>query len=299
MATLAPASQALDWRGRLRSAWRMLLFVLVYLFLLFGWVMLGAMLLPNATRTVSVEFAVLSATAGFLAVVMATGLFLGGVERRPLDFVGLGFEAGWLRQIGVGFLLGLAMMVAIVLLEWGTGHLRIAWSGVPPATTAARLLLFFLVFLVGAAHEEMVSRGYPFQRLMEVLGVPLAVVGQAAIFAGLHYWNPHSSLLGSVNTMLVGVLFAVAYLQTGRLWLPIGLHWGWNFFEAAFGLPVSGITIEEMPLVAKFRGSELFHGGGYGPEAALPASVVIAVTTVAFFLRGRRPMAPASSKDVA
>ena len=156
-----------------------------------------------------------------------------------------------------------------------------------------------MVFFAGAAHEEMVSRGYPFQRLMEVLGAPLAVVGQAAIFAGLHHWNPHSNLMGTINTMLVGILFALAYLQTRQLWLPIGLHWSWNFFEAAFGLPVSGITIEQMPLSAEVRGPELVHGGGYGPEAGLAASVVIAAVTVALILRGRRPAAPALPGGVA
>ena len=233
---------------------------------------------------------------GMLAVAMATWFMLGAVDHQPLSFVGLGREPGWLSQLGGGFLLGLAMIGAVVLLEWATGHLRVVPTGVSAATGAARLLLFSVVFLIGALHEELLARGYPFQRLLEVLGTPAAILVQGAIFAALHYHNPQASLMGSINTMLVGILLALAYLRTGRLWLPIGLHWGWNFFEAAFGFPVSGIRIEGGPMLAKVSGPELFHGGGYGPEASLPACLVISAVTVALALRGRgsREVVPSS-----
>ena len=284
--------------GRLRAAWRFVLFLLLYLLFASVWVTMGLLVLAGPPPQASLQFVLLSVIAGLLAVAMATGSMLGAVDHQPLSFVGLGRGPGWLPQLGAGFLLGLAMIGAVVLLEWATGHLRVVPTGVPLASGAARLLLFFFVFLAGAVHEELLARGYPFQRLLELLGAPVAVLVQGAIFAALHYRNPHGSLVGSINTMLVGILFALAYLHTGRLWLPIGLHWGWNFFEAAFGFPVSGIRIEGGLVLAEVSGRELFHGGSYGPEASLPASLVILAVTVALALRGRRGHTLVRSSEV-
>ena len=282
--------------GRLRAAWRFFLFVLLYV--LSAWVVMGLLPFPASPPTANLQFVLFSVIAGLLAVAMATWFMLGAVEHRPLSFVGLGGEPGWLSQLAGGFLLGLAMIGGVALLQWATGHLRVIPSGIPVADGVARLLLFFFVFLAGAVHEELLARGYPFQRLLEVLGTPSAVLVQGAIFAALHYSNPSASLVGTVNTMLVGILFAVAYLRTGRLWLPIGLHWGWNFFEAAFGFPVSGIRIVCGPLLAEVSGAELLHGGGYGPEASVPATLVILAVTVALILRGGQSQTPARSSEV-
>lgn len=284
--------------GRLRAAWRFFLFVLLYVLFVSAWMMMGLLLLPASPPTVSLQFVLFSVIVGLLAVAMATGFMLRAVDHRPLSFVGLGGEPGWLSQLAGGFLLGLAMIGGVALLQWATGHLRVIPSGVSAAEGVARLLLFFFVFLAGAVHEELLARGYPFQRLLEVLGTPAAVLVQGAIFAALHYSNPGASLVGTVNTMLVGILFAVAYLRTGRLWLPIGLHWGWNFFEAAFGFPVSGIKIGCGPLLAEVSGAELLHGGGYGPEASVPATLAILAVIVALILRGGQSQTPARSSEV-
>ena len=207
--------------GRLRAAWRFVLFLLLYVLFASVWVTMGLLVLAGRPPPASLQFVLLSVMAGLLAVAMATWSMLGTVDHQPLSFVGLGREPGWLPQLGAGFLLGLAMMGTILLLEWATGHLRMVPTGVPPASGAARLLLFFFVFLAGAVHEELLARGYPFQRLLELLGAPVAVLVQGAIFAALHYSNPHGSLVGSINTMLVGILFALAYLRTDGCGCPL------------------------------------------------------------------------------
>jgi hypothetical protein len=67
-----------------------------------------------------------------------------------------------------------------------------------------------------------------------------------------------------------GVFLAFAYLRTRSLWLPIGLHLGWNFFEGAvFGYPVSGMNLSPNLLVQEARGPAWITGGTFGPEAGL------------------------------
>ncbi len=293
---VAPAPPGRTTAGRKRSAGRFLLFILLYVFFLFafGLAVTLALNLAASQRLSQDMMAVLVAVlAGFPAVALTTGLMLLR-ENKTSRYVGLGREAGWGRHMVVGFGVGLGMIVTLILLEWVSGHLRIRFSGVSFATGAGQLLSFLFIFLVGSTHEEMLFRGYPFQRLMEVLGTPATVLLLAAAFGAIHSGNPHAGLVGTANTAIVGVLFALAYLSSGRLWFPIGLHWGWNFAEAAFGLPVSGITIERMPFLAEVGGSELFHGGTYGPESSLLASGVFLAAISVMLFRMRRSAASAA-----
>jgi uncharacterized protein len=274
--------------GRVGAFLRFGLFVLLYLFLFFGaaWVLL--LLTEPFQLSVIMRGLIASAVGGLAAVFTATFFLVSRVDERTMAFVGLGREPGWGREFGVGFVIGAAMISAIVLLKVVTGHAVLQPTPAPAGAILLQTLLFFLIFLGGSFHEEMLFRGYPFQRLIEVVGVPAAVLLLAAAFGVLHYWNPYAGWVGTVNTMLVGILFAVAYLRTGGLWLPIGLHWSWNFFEAAWGFPVSGIRIDQMPLTAGVRGRELFHGGDYGPEASIFATIVIAAVTLLILLAGHR-----------
>ena len=53
--------------------------------------------------------------------------------------------------------------------------------------------------------------------------------------------NENASIFGIGNTMLWGVLLGFAYLRTRALWLPIGLHFGWNFALPLFGVNLAGL----------------------------------------------------------
>jgi hypothetical protein len=75
-------------------------------------------------------------------------------------------------------------------------------------------------------------------------------------------------------------------LAFDSLWLPIGLHFGWNFTEGVvLGAPLSGSGID-LPglLVAHPSGPELLTGGRFGPEAGLPA-LLLCLVVAAFLLR--------------
>jgi uncharacterized protein len=72
-----------------------------------------------------------------------------------------------------------------------------------------------------------------------------------------------------------GVLLAAAYVLTGRLWFPMGLHAGWNFSEGSlYGLSVSGFTPTNAVTVGKLNGPTILTGGAFGPEASIVAVVL-------------------------
>jgi membrane protease YdiL (CAAX protease family) len=84
------------------------------------------------------------------------------------------------------------------------------------------------MLLAGAAGEEILFRGYGFQMLIRTLGPAGAVLPVGVLFALLHAGNPHATWLGLTNTAGFGILFGYAFLRSRDLWLPIGLHFGWN-----------------------------------------------------------------------
>ena len=227
-------------------------------------------------------------TAGIsLTVVMLPILFgmsalvTNAFEGKPLGSVGVAFHGRWKAEFGIGLAVGAAMILLVAATEVLAGAASFSGSIRPPARALGGGLATVVVLAIAAMNEEMTFRGYPFQRLVDSLGPAGAVALSSAFFGLVHVGNPHHTILSTLNTTLVGVPLAVAYLRTRSLWLPIGLHFSWNFLQGyLLGLPVSGV---ELP-VTLLKGSVLdrmwLTGGSYGPEAGIPTAVVILAATV-------------------
>jgi len=164
------------------------------------------------------------------------------------------------------------MMGLVALILSVCGWLAVkgyAWQVDPPLTVLSQALLTLLIFVLVGWNEELLSRGYHLQNLMDGLGLLRAVVLSSAVFGVLHLTNPNATLAGAGGVFLAGVFFCFAYLRSGRLWLPIGLHIGWNLCEGLmFGFPVSGLDTYRL-LHVDVLGPELWTGGPFGPEAGL------------------------------
>jgi membrane protease YdiL (CAAX protease family) len=212
----------------------------------------------------------------FPALLAAFKLLTGVFDGRPLRTVGLAFCGRWLRELGLGLLIGAVMILLVAALEGILGVVRFTPGGVPPARLwhwAGGVLLFGFV---AATNEELIFRGYPFQRLVEVVGPIIAVGLCSALFGIVHLGNPHHTWISTLNTALVGIPLAVAYLRTRLLWLPIGIHFAWNFVQGFFlGMPVSGVQLPSPLLRAEVSANPLLTGGSYGPEASLLTTAVV------------------------
>lgn len=228
------------------------------------------------TRVAGAPLAFGAAYVGMtLAVVGVTGAVCRWVDRRPLTSLGLERPRGWWGELWAGFWLAAAIMSAIfaVMIEarqWALVH------GPAPVLEAAvpTTAVFFLGFLLVAFNEELVSRGYILQNLDLGLGRRLAVPLSALLFALAHLGNPGSGPLPLVGLLWAGVLLAWLYYWRRRLWLPIGYHLGWNFFQGpVFGFPVSGTQTPSL-LQVQPLGPEPLSGGTFGPEASLLAMAV-------------------------
>jgi hypothetical protein len=173
-------------------------------------------------------------------------------------------------------------LVVLALLALG-GYVQSAafagFSGLP---------LQFSVSFAAAVGEEIVFRGAIFRIIDERLGTTAALIISSVLFGLVHAANPGATAISTVAIALeAGALLGVAYSAVRSLWLPIGLHFGWNFAEGGiFGTAVSGGHAHGL-IASELSGPTLITGGSFGPEASviavavgLTATVVIGVCTV-------------------
>lgn len=198
------------------------------------------------------------------------------LERAPLVSIGFRLDGRWGRDLALGALGGFALMGATALGVLALGGFH--WTRTPGigfGTLAKGLLLYLGV----AFAEETGFRGYAFQRLIRGVGVPVAQLLFALFFALVHWGNPGMSgatrIWATVNIALAALLLGLAYLRTGSLALPIGIHLGWNWTQGTlFGFGVSG-NAEAGWWTPVFHGRpEWLTGGAFGLEASLPCVLV-------------------------
>lgn len=267
--------------ARMRAGWRILIFFLfsIFLFLLLSLpfsFFLGGKGIQSDNHWDSLArhfFGVLL----FAAVLLASWLMVRFFDKRTFASLGLAFDPGWWKEIlfGLGagfFLISFLFMIGLVIRS-----LETSWTLHDPSI----LIRLFLVLLIYAAFEETIFRGYPFQTLIEGIGKTSSVIILSAIFGVLHYFNPHSSMIGVVNTALAGAILSMLYIKRRSLWLPICVHFSWNFcMGPIFGLPVSGVEFKGALLTTKPIGSELFSGGEFGMEGSLLTTLLLVILIV-------------------
>jgi membrane protease YdiL (CAAX protease family) len=280
----------IDRQGHLRSGWRLAIFFVTFLIclqlthrvLLFG---LSALLHRSTAEVNSSLWSVVSGHGAMLISSMVVGWACGALlEELPFSALGSVPHPGWLKNLLIGSVLGIASLFLAAALTTITRGIRFSFDLAGPKLIGQTLAVSLLLFLLAAAGEEMLFRGYALQTLTRANLAWLGIFLTSVPFALGHLWNPNVVRgFTFINTALAGVWLAVAYLRTRSLWLPFGLHWSWNWAQASLlGLPVSGIErIAPAPLLkAANLGPDWLTGGAYGIEGGAACTVALLVSTV-------------------
>jgi hypothetical protein len=139
-----------------------------------------------------------------------------------------------------------------------------------------------------AVLEEVLFRGFVFQRLVDGIGAYAALLIMAALFAVAHWDNPgmdgSTMVWATIDTVLGAILLGLAYLRTGSLALPIGIHFGWNWAQGSLlGFDVSGFSQSGWLLPHLLAKPQWLSGGAFGPEASIFSVVVDAAAVLALW----------------
>jgi membrane protease YdiL (CAAX protease family) len=209
------------------------------------------------------------------------------IARRWIDnknFVSLGLQ--WSSQGAADLLFGfflsgiMAGAVFAVMAALGyVGNIQIAasfWSA------AGLLTGSLLIMTLVGFWEELVFRGYILQNMAEGMGLRTAVLVSCLLYGLIHSANPNAGLLSTAIIVLFGYLRIYGLLRTGQLWLSIGMHAGWNFFQATvFGFAASGHAEDRTLVTHDALAADWLSGGDFGPEASIVTIPVVLFALVA------------------
>lgn len=198
--------------------------------------------------------------------------FVRVVEKRPVTELSL---KGAVAETSAGILLGATLISITIAVLALLGYYRV--EGINPW----RALIVTLPVLTSSAYiEEILFRGVLLRLLEGWLGTWLALAISALLFGGVHLINPNATLWSAFAIAIeAGLLLGGAFLLTRRLWLAIGTHFAWNYFQGiVFGVAVSGNRIEGL-LNASISGPLLLSGGAFGAEASIIAVGVCGVAS--------------------
>jgi uncharacterized protein len=194
-------------------------------------------------------------------------------------------RTGAVPALARGTLLGVGMFAAVILNIAFLGGYQILGWGSPGGAVA---LLGFMA--AAAVTEELLFRGVLFRIVEQRAGTWTALVLTAALFGMAHLFNAHATVWGAIAIAVeAGAMLAAAYAATRTLWVPIGLHFGWNYAASAiFSTEVSGNNTPDGLLHAVTNGPMLLTGGDFGPEASAYAVLFGAALTVVFLWLAHR-----------
>ncbi|MBS4174818.1 type II CAAX endopeptidase family protein [Bacillus sp. FJAT-49736] len=212
----------------------------------------------------------LSGAASFFGVLL-TVLIMTKFNKQAMR--AMGWTDFWKskRELGFGLILGFASITIVFLILWATGQiyfdhfeLNFSWS----------LLLGLITFIFVALNEELFFRGYIISILRPTHSKIVIYIVSAVIFSCAHILNDNVKPLGLINIVLIGLLFAYMFLKTNRLWMPMGYHLTWNFFQGnVWGFQVSGTNTSSI-FQPKIHDT-ILTGGAFGPEAGILTTVII------------------------
>jgi membrane protease YdiL (CAAX protease family) len=217
---------------------------------------------------------------GFITMLLTVFILLRGLESKRFKDIGLISIKEDVKGLGWGLLLGAGSMAVIFIFLLASGNITLKESLRSPNFTTS-VLWGIALYIVVSLNEEIMCRGY-IQTTLDQMGKPwLSAIITSATFSALHLGNPNVKTMGLVNIFLVGLLFSYMYIRTKSLWMPIGYHFTWNYFQGnVFGFPVSGTTQSKGIYNIEAVNENILTGGSFGPEAGILATVVIIIGAV-------------------
>jgi membrane protease YdiL (CAAX protease family) len=210
------------------------------------------------------------------AILLAAWLMVRFVDRRP--FISLGFAPRLaVRDIAVGLIIGLGMMAACIAVLSVCGWAR---AEATAAFSASLFAIAALAMIANTFTQEIMVRGYMQQTIQSDFGRLSGVLVSALLFLALHLGAIRGEILPAISIFAAGVLLGTAYAVTGNLWLPIALHFGWNFLQGpVLGQNVSGQSLDAGWRLFRVGGPPLMTGGRFGIEGGLVAIIVTILGT--------------------
>jgi len=183
------------------------------------------------------------------------------------------------RNSIAGFFIGFFFLSFVILIMYlGKAYTILSLNPVSFLVPALALGISSAVF------EEILFRGIIFRITEEKLGTVWALIISSSFFGFAHLANPNSTIFSAIAiTIEAGLLLGAAYIYSKNLWLPIFIHFAWNFSEGGiYGAIISGNGLKKSLITCKIDGPDLLTGGAFGPENSLQSVILGLVVGILF-----------------
>lgn len=270
--------------GRLRAGWRILFFLVLF------WIGAATVFVVKplfgdiSKRAFLADYSLLIVALLALAASVAAPLARKYLDKKSFVSLGLKLDKHTGRDLLFGFGLSAAMAalfylasISIGLVEYQGINFHAYTSGESfnfaefmKVLSWGSLLLLLLEHVLVGYWEELFFRGYLLQNMAEGMGWIKAIVISCLIYGIVHASNPNASLISSSIIVLFGFMRIYGYLASQMLWLSMGMHIGWNFFQGPiFGYAASGHQQATLIQHTRISDKDWLSGGEFGPEGSI------------------------------
>ena len=196
------------------------------------------------------------------------------IEKGTLKDIGFVGGKEGIRNLIAGLIFGAASISIVFFSLLFTKNISLTGSLLSPSFTTAALWDLAFYTLVGLG-EEILFRGYCMGIVNRYNKKWVGVLVSAVLFSAAHGANPNVKPLFFINVVLIGFFFSYMYCKSSCLWLPIGYHIMWDYFEGnVWGLADSGSVVQGI-YKTNVVGNSIINGGLTGPEGGLAVTLII------------------------
>ena len=207
----------------------------------------------------------------FISVFFACLIMTKLVEKRNLSTLGFQSER-IIYDISIGFIIGLFWIAISFVCQYIFGTL---FKGAQNTIQTNVFIIYSIALLINASLQEILFRGYIFQSIEDNFNVLSAIIITSVLFLGSHIGAIKAGIIPSLNVFGAGLVFAIAYHKTKNLWMPIVIHFIWNFSVSS--ILYKPITEYKGLELFQLKGSKLLAGGEDGIQTTILTTLTIMI----------------------
>lgn len=277
--------------GEVRSGWKIVLTLMLMLLLssiasIFVGIIFGVIMVINSigldpNGVIAVEsnpiFFSVSIIVQNIALIGSTMIIWKVFEKKKVKFMGIiNIKEGY-KELGLGLLLGAVTITVVAVILSFMGQVKLV-NPLSKPNISYQLILGLIAFIAVGFGEEIFGRAYCMTVLKQTRNKYAVIAISSAIFAAMHLANSGISFLALINLFLVGAIFGYMFMKSGNVWMPIGFHITWNYFQGyILGFEVSGNEVVGLYKLQNV-GNNFINGGAFGPEGGIVVTVILIIT---------------------
>jgi membrane protease YdiL (CAAX protease family) len=226
--------------GMLRSGWRALIFICIFLFLVqFAYFSLyNIITYGNNFRLDAISDVFLQGIISIVVVIPLSIWMVRSFDKISATSLVFNLDRKAIKNIIICFSISLLVSAVII---WSLISFKvISFTQIPdvPHTVYFYTMIFWLLLfvIIDVCGEELVLRGYLQQTLARGIGLFPSIIITALVFVFLKNMSfKNVNIIECINLMLMSIALSLAMFKSASIWVPCGLHIGWDLLQTLAG----------------------------------------------------------------